>query len=82
MPESNDKQYEQAMNDILAIYTQAETEMLEKVSKRIAKGITTVGWNETKLEDTQKLNKELAALMKKANSVGKKKIAVEVAKGY
>ena len=29
MPESNDKQYEQAMNDILAIYTQAETEMLE-----------------------------------------------------
>ena len=82
MHESNDKQYEQAMNDILAIYTQAETEMLEKVSKRIAKGITTVGWNETKLEDTQKLNKELAALMKKANSVGKKKIAVEVAKGY
>lgn len=82
MPESNDKQYEQAMNDILAIYTQAETEMLEKVSKRIAKGITTVGWNETKLEDTQKLNKELAALIKKANSIGKKKIAVEVAKGY
>ena len=82
MPESNDKQYEQAMNDILAIYAQAEKEMLEKVAKRVAKGITTVGWNETKLKDTQELNKELAALMKKANSIGKKKIAVEVAKGY
>lgn len=82
MPVSNDKQYEQAMNDILAIYSQAEKEMLEKVAKRVAKGITTEGWNETKLKDTQELNKELAALMKKVNNTGQKKIAVEVANGY
>ena len=82
MPESNDKQYEQAMNDILAIYAQAEKEMLEKVAKRVAKGITTEGWNETKLKDTQKLNKELAELMAKANQEGQKKVAVEAAKGY
>ena len=82
MPESNDKKYEQAMNDVLAIYSQAEQEMLEKVAKRVAKGITTEGWNEQKLSDTQKLNKELSELMQKANKKGKKKIAVEVAKGY
>ncbi len=82
MPESNDKKYEQAMNDVLAIYSQAEQEMLEKVAKRVAKGITTEGWNEQKLSDTQKLNKELSALMKKVNKKGKKKVAVEVAKGY
>ena len=82
MPESNDKKYEQAMNDVLAIYSQAEQEMLEKVAKRVAKGITTEGWNEQKLSDTQKLNKELSELMQKANKKGKKKIAVEIAKGY
>lgn len=82
MPESSDKKYEQAMNDILAIYTQAESEMLEKVAKRVAKGITTEGWNEQKLSDTQKLNKELAALMKQANSKGKKKILASVSEGY
>ena len=82
MPESNDKKYEQAMNDVLAIYSQAEQEMLEKVAKRVAKGITTEGWNEQKLSDTQKLNKELAALMKQANSKGKKKILASVSEGY
>ncbi len=82
MPESNDKKYEQAMNDILAIYTQAESEMLEKVAKRVAKGITTEGWNEQKLQETQSLNKELAALMKKVNDKGKKKILTSISEGY
>lgn len=82
MPESNDKLYEQAMNDIFAIYEQAEKDMLEKVSKRVAKGIKEEGWNEAKLKETQELNKELATLMSKANKAGQKKIAVEVAKGY
>ena len=58
MPESNDKKYEQAMKDVLAIYSQAEQEMLEKVAKRVAKGITTEGWNERKLSEVKNLKKE------------------------
>ena len=74
MPMSDDKVYEQMMNDILAIYSQAENEMLEKVAKRVAKGITTEGWNESKLHDTQKLNKELLALVHQVNKRAKVKI--------
>ena len=47
------------LDDIYAIYSQAETEMLEKVAKRVAKGITTEGWNERKLSEVQKLKKDI-----------------------
>ena len=36
---------------VFMIYSNAESKMLDKVSKRIAKGITTEGWNEKKLKE-------------------------------
>ena len=47
------------LDDIYAIYSQAETEMLDKVAKRVAKGIKTEGWNERKLVEVQELRKDI-----------------------
>lgn len=54
---------EALMNDILMIYSDAEDKMLKAVAKRVAKGIKSEGWNETKLKDTQKLKKEIEAIL-------------------
>lgn len=50
---------EALLKDVLAIYSEAEDKMLKAVAKRVAKGIKTEGWNETKLKDTQALKSEI-----------------------
>lgn len=63
---------EALLKDVLAIYSEAEDKMLKAVAKRVAKGIKTEGWNETKLKDTQALKSEIEKILndaaKKSNS--------------
>lgn len=54
---------EALINDILMIYSDAEDKMLKAVAKRVAKGIKSEGWNETKLKDTQALKKEIEKVL-------------------
>ena len=72
MPTSTEAINEALLQDVLAIYSDAEDKMLKAVAKRIAKGIKTEGWNETKLKDTQLLKKEIEAILndtsKKSNT--------------
>lgn len=63
---------EALLKDVLVIYSEAEDKMLKAVAKRVAKGIKTEGWNETKLKDTQALKSEIEKILndtaKKSNS--------------
>ena len=54
---------EALVNDVLMIYSDAEDKMLKAVAKRVAKGIKTEGWNESKLKDTQLLKGELEKVL-------------------
>lgn len=73
---------EALLEDVLAIYTQAEIEMLEKVSKRVAKGITTEGWNEKNLAETQKVKAELEKVLSNTNKLGKSKVSKGILEAY
>lgn len=73
---------EALLNDVLAIYTQAEQEMLEKVAKRVAKGITTEGWNEQKLKNTQELNKEINKILTKTEKLSSATISKGIISAY
>jgi hypothetical protein len=73
---------EALLEDVLAIYTQAEIEMLEKVSKRVAKGITTEGWNEKNLAETQKVKAELEKVLSDTSKLGKSKVSKGILEAY
>lgn len=70
------------LDDIYAIYSQAETEMLEKVAKRIAKGITEAGWNEKKLAEVQALKKDIEATLKSKNYKGQALVSEDIISAY
>ena len=55
-------------DDVVKIYAQAEQEMLAKVAKRVKKGATDTGWNETKLDDVQSMNKQIDAILTSAQT--------------
>ena len=73
---------EALLQDLLAIYTDAENQMLEKVAKRVKKGITDEGWNEQKLKDTQQLRKEIEALLNNKGKLAKTKVGQGILKAY
>lgn len=73
---------EALLQDLLAIYTDAENQMLEKVAKRVKKGITDEGWNEQKLEDVQKLRKEVESLLNNKGKIAKTKVGQGILKAY
>lgn len=73
---------EALMHDILAIYSDAEDKMLRLVAKRIAKGIKSEGWNETKLKDTQKLRRALEAVLKDASKLSRATVSKGIVKAY
>lgn len=70
------------LDDIYAIYSQAETEMLEKVAKRVAKGITTEGWNERKLSEVQKLKKDIEKTISSKCYEGQGLISEDIISAY
>lgn len=73
---------EALVEDILQIYADAEDKMLKAVAKRVAKGITTEGWNETKLKDTQMLKKEIEAVLSNTSKLSNKKVSKGIIDAY
>jgi hypothetical protein len=81
-PTINETINEALLLDVFAIYSDAEVKMLNAVAKRIAKGIKTEGWNESKLKSTQALKKEIDVLLNSANKKAKAKISEGVIEAY
>lgn len=73
---------EALLEDILMIYADAEDKMLKAVAKRVAKGITTEGWNETKLKDTQVLKKEIEKILANTTKLSKNKVSKGIIDAY
>ena len=73
---------EALMNDILMIYSDAEDKMLKAVAKRVAKGITTEGWNEQKLKNTQLLKKEIEKIIKDTDKLSNAKVSKGIIDAY
>lgn len=68
--------------DILAIYSDAEAQVLKSVAKRVAKGITTEGWNENKLKDTQLLLKDVEKALNSTKMKAKSKVSEGIINAY
>lgn len=78
-----DKEINEALvEDILQIYADAEDKMLKAVAKRVAKGITTEGWNEIKLKDTQALKQEIEKLLSNTTKLSKSKVSKGILDAY
>lgn len=73
---------EALMNDILAIYSDAEDKMLKAVAKRVAKGIKEEGWNEKKLAQTQALKKEIEKIINDTQKLSNAKISEGIIDAY
>ena len=73
---------EALVNDILAIYSDAEDKMLKAVAKRVAKGIKKEGWNETKLKDTQLLKQEIEKILGDTEKLSSSKISTGIIEAY
>ena len=70
------------LNDVLAIYSDAEDKMLKLVAKRVAKGIKSEGWNETKLKDTQLLKKEIESILNNTTKKSKSVVSKGIIEAY
>lgn len=70
------------MEDVLKVYSDAEDKMLMAVAKRVSKGITTEGWNETKLKDTQVLKKEIEAILNDTTKLSHSMVSKGIIKAY
>jgi len=69
-------------DQMFAIYSTAETLMLEKVAKRIAKGITDIGWAESTLTDATGFRKEIEAITKDLTILGKDTVGKSIIEAY
>lgn len=56
------------------VYFNAEIQMIDKVKKRVERGIKFEGYNEKKLKEIQDLRKEVEAISKKSNNLVKRDI--------
>lgn len=73
---------EALMNDVLMIYSDAEDKMLKAVAKRVARGITTDGWNEQKLQDTQLLKKEIESVISNTTKMSSARVSKGIIDSY
>ena len=73
---------EALLSDLLVLYTHAEEQMLKKVAKRVAKGITEEGWNELKAQDTSELRQEISALLHSPSKSAKSMMGKSILKAY
>ena len=56
-------EYERLAGQMLTLYEQAEAEMLGRVARRLAKGVTQAGWTEKKYSQVQATRRELSTLV-------------------
>lgn len=70
------------LEELLAVQLAAEDKMLKKVANRVKGNITTTGWNEKKLADTQLLRQEIQAILNDSNKLSKGKISKSLLKAY
>lgn len=68
--------------ELLRIYADAETEILQKVARRLARGIEQEGWAERKLAEIQKLRRELQIILAGLEKQGGKAVDEIVQKAY
>lgn len=73
---------EALLNDLLLVYSAAEQDMLAKVAKRVAKGITEVGWNELKAEDVSAMRQEISAVLKSPSKKAKTIMGTSILNSY
>ena len=69
-------------DQLFAIYSYNETLMLDKVARRVSRGITDIGWTETKLTDITKLRQELEAITGDISKVGRKGVSDAIVEAY
>lgn len=70
------------VNQIFAIYSHAETVMLDKMAKRVAKGILQEGWTESKLKETTEMKQELEDIVKDLDKIAKHKLDKGLKEAY
>jgi hypothetical protein len=70
------------LQQVYGLYADAEKRMLEKVAKRVKRGVTEVGWTEDKLKDVQRLRREISTLIRDTNSIAKKTVSKGVLDAY
>ncbi len=73
---------EMLLRDVFEAYTQAEQRMLERLAKRVKRGVTDTGWTEEKFNDVQKLRREVEATLGDVNQLAKAKLSDGIIKAY
>ena len=73
---------EKLLEDILAIYNQAEQDVNKAVAKRLAKGITEKGWAETKQTSVQGFIQEVKAILGNNYKLAQNKAAQGILKAF
>lgn len=67
---------------LLQMYSQAEQDMLRRVSNRLGRGIDTPGWTEAKLAEVQALNRELEQVVNRVDRVASRELGQLVTNAY
>lgn len=67
---------------VAEIYGDAQGSMLQKVSRRLARGVDQPGWAEAKLAETRKLRLELLAEVRHLGNVGPEAVEQAITSGY
>lgn len=70
------------LDELQALYGDAESKMLEKVARRTLRGVVTPGFSEEKLNDIQELRKEISAITGSVASLSKRKVSDGILKAY
>lgn len=68
--------FEHLAGEMLQLYEEAEQRMLQRVSKRLARGVTTPGWTEAKYAEVNAVRRELSAMVSDVSS-GRRKLTKE-----
>lgn len=73
---------EKLLQEVFALYVDAEEKMLEKLASRVKRGVTTPGWTESKFSDVKKLREETEALLLDRGALTKKRLSDGILKAY
>jgi hypothetical protein len=67
---------------MFAIYSHAESLMLERVRRRVEKGILTNGWTEKKAKEVVAIREELSKLVNDVNKLAAKEVSQAIKQAY
>ena len=79
---TNENINDMLLNDVMAIYLDAEFKMMNNVAKRVAKGAQDTGWNEHKLSETKQLKAEIASLLNDSGAQVKSMVSKGIINAY